>query len=199
MGRGTILDRRRAPDPAQRALGAGLPRVRLLTERLVLRPPCDFDFDDYAAMSADPETFRFSERGPMSGDEAWTRLLRHAGHWALMGYGLFIVEEKRSGRFVGEAGFGDFRRDLGDWFDALPEASWTIVPSAQGRGYATEAAGAALAWIEQRLGARRTVCLIHGGNGASLRVAAKLGYAAFAQTVYRGYPALLHERSGSVQ
>ncbi len=168
--------------------------IRIETERLVLRVLGLEDFDDYAAVSADPETFRFSERGPMTSDEAWTRLLRHVGHWALMGWGLFAVEEKATGRFVGEAGLGDFRRGLGAHYDGVPEAAWTIAGWAQGRGYATEAMAAALAWVEQRLGAERSVCLIHVDNAASRRVAEKLGYSAFAECAYRGYDALLFER-----
>lgn len=168
--------------------------IRIETERLVLRVLGLEDFDDYAAVSADPATFRFSERGPMSSDEAWTRLLRHVGHWALMGWGLFAVEEKATGRFVGEAGLGDFRRGLGSHYDGVPEAAWTIAPWAQGHGYATEAMAAALAWVEQRLGAERSVCLIHVDNAASRRVADKLGYKAFAECTYRGYDALLFER-----
>ena len=168
--------------------------IRIETDRLVLRVLGLEDFDDYSAVSADPATFRFSERGPMSPDEAWTRLLRHVGHWALMGWGLFAVEEKATGRFVGEAGLGDFRRGLGSHYDGVPEAAWTIAPWAQGRGYATEAMEAALAWIEQRLGSERSVCLIHVDNAASRRVADKLGYRAFAECAYRGYDALLFER-----
>ena len=164
------------------------------TERLVLRVLRPDDFDDYFAMSADPATFRYSERGPMTGDEAWTRLLRQAGHWALLGYGLFAVEERESGRFVGEAGLGDFRRGLGPSFDTVPEAAWTLAAWAQGRGYATEAASAALRWVEERLRVPRTVCLIHTANLASLRLARRLGYISFEEITYRGYPALLHER-----
>jgi RimJ/RimL family protein N-acetyltransferase len=107
---------------------------------------------------------------------------------------LFAVEEKESGRFIGEAGLADFKRELGLRFDHLPEASWTIAPSVQGRGYATEAASAAIAWLEAKLRAKRSFCLIHTANAASLRVAEKLGYRAFRGLDYRGYPALLHER-----
>ena len=169
--------------------------TRIETERLILRSFDADDFEEYFAVSADPETFRFSERGPMSSDEAWTRLLRHVGHWSLMDYGLFAVEEKASGRFVGEAGLGDFRRRLGPTFDGFPEAAWTIAGWARGRGYATESAEAALTWMERRFGTQRSVCLIHARNEASLHVARKLGYVAYAERTYRGYPALLHQRS----
>ena len=170
--------------------------ARVETDRLVLRVLSLDDFDDYAAVAADDATFHFCERGPMTSDEAWTRLLRHVGHWSLMGWGMFAVEEKATGRFVGEAGLGDFRRGLGAPYDGVPEAAWTMARWAQGRGYATEAMQAALPWVEGRLAARRSVCLIHARNLASLRVAAKLGYQAFAERSYRGCGAVLLEREG---
>lgn len=111
-----------------------------------------------------------------------------------MGYGFFAIEEKQSGRFVGEAGLNDFRRGLGSGFDGFPEIGWTISPSVQGRGYATEAAEAVLEWMEERFDAARVVCLIHTSNAASLRVAEKLGFAGGSECVYRGYPAIRLER-----
>ncbi len=169
-------------------------RAEVETERLILRPPRAEDFEAYLEMCADPETFRFSERGPMSSDEAWTRLLRHAGHWSLLGHGLFTIIDKASGRFAGEAGLGDFRRNIGAGYDRAPEAGWATAPWARGRGYATEAMAAALAWTEKLLGQTRSVCMIHFANAPSLRVAAKLGYAAYDERIYRGYRALLFER-----
>ncbi len=167
---------------------------RIVTDRLVLRVLGLDDFDDYAAMLADPETFKYSERDGMGPDEAWTRMLRHVGHWSLMGWGMFAVEERVTGRFVGEAGLGEFRRGLGEDYDGAPEAAWTIAGWARGRGYATEAMRAALAWTEQRLAAPRSVCLIHVDNAASIRVAGKLGYRRFAECTYRDYEALLFAR-----
>jgi RimJ/RimL family protein N-acetyltransferase len=164
------------------------------TDRLVLRRYEAKHFPDVAELSSLPETFRYSERGPMSSDEAWSRLLRHIGHWAVMGFGFFAIEEKLSGRFVGEAGLNDFRRGLGSDFDGVPEIGWTITPTAQGRGYATEAAQAVLMWMEERFNAASVVCLIHTSNTASLRVAEKLGFAGRGECVYRGYPALRLER-----
>lgn len=170
--------------------------LRIETERLVLQVPDLAELAEIAAMLADPETFRYSERGSMSEDEATDRLLRNVGHWALMGWGMFAIEEKSSGRFVGEAGFGDFRRRLGARYDGMPEAAWTVASWAQGNGYATEAMRAALLWLEATLKPARTVCFIHGGNTPSLRVADKLGYVPFDTCRHRGYPALMFERPG---
>ena len=168
--------------------------TRIETDRLILRHLRVEDFPDYLAIASDPDTFRFAQRGPMTSDEAWTRLLRSIGHWWLMGYGLFAIEEKATGRFVGEVGLGDFRRDLGPDFDGVPEAAWTIARWAQGLGYATEAAAAAHAWMEVRVNATRTVCIIHPSNESSLRVAEKLGYVPFAERSYRGYSVVMLER-----
>ena len=175
-------------------LSEALADRRIEAARLVLRTYRKEDFEALLEITSDPATFRFSERGPMGSEETWARLLRNIGHWAVLGHGLFAVEEKLSGRFIGEAGLADFRRGLGDRFDAAPEASWTIAPAEHNRGYATEAMAAALGWAEERLGVRRTVCLIHVQNGPSLRVAEKLGYRPFERCDYKGYPALLLER-----
>ncbi len=195
MGRSTWLARKRVSGSTTARISMRIPNtVRIETERLVLRGFTSSDFDDYFALASDPDTFLFSERGPLSSEEAWTRLLRHVGHWGLLGYGLFAVEERESGRFVGEAGLEDFRRQLGADFDRVPEASWSVIRWARGRGYATEAAKAALNWLEQEQTVDRTVCLIHRDNTASLNVARKLGYGVYDGCVYRGYPALLHQR-----
>ena len=74
--------------------------------------------------------------------------------------------------------------------------TWSVATQAQGQGYATEAAAAALDWQQSNFAARRTVCLIHRDNGASLRVAEKLGYAPFRTCDYKGYPAIMFERRG---
>lgn len=165
------------------------------TPRLILRHHAAADFPAYSEMCADPAMSRFSGRDPAGSEESWMRLLRQAGHWSLIGYGFVAVEEKESGRFVGEAGLGDFKRRLGPTFDDSPEAGWAIASWAQGRGYATEAAEAALEWTQERFGIARTVCLIHVENAASIRVAEKLGYTPFGERAYRGYSAILFERA----
>ena len=164
------------------------------TRRLILRRHAAADFPSYFAMAADREMARFAGREPAGPDEAWMRLLRQAGHWSLFGYGFVALEEKATGCFVGETGLADFKRGLGPGFDGVPEAGWTIARWAQGHGYATEAAAAALAWTEARFGVRRTVCVIHAENAASLRVAEKLGYAPLGECTYRDYAAITFER-----
>ena len=167
------------------------------TGRLRLRPYGLGDLAARSAMTADEEAMRFVN-GPQGPQENWFRLLRYAGHWALLGYGLFAVEERASGRFVGELGLADFRRGLGDDFDAAPEAAWILARWGWGRGFGTEAMAAAIAWHEQAFGRSRTVCIIAPDNTPSLRLAEKLGYAPFREGCYHDHPVILHERAAGL-
>jgi len=170
-----------------------LPEIE--TERLRLRVYRPDDLEALAAIMARPETFLYSERGAMGADESWSRLLRHYGHWALFGYGLFAVEEKHSGELIGEVGFADFKRDFGPDFDPFPEASWTLATRVWGRGYAWEAATAAHDWLLATRQEPETVCMIHRKNARSRRLAGRLGYRPYAERRYRGYDGWLFRRS----
>lgn len=167
------------------------------TPRLLLRRLCAADAESVFAMAADRAMWRFPEREPMSREEAWNLLLRHEGSWTVKGYGPFAVEEKSGGAFVGLAGFSDFRREIGPDFDPFPEITWSIVPSAQGRGYASEAAAAAVGWLEREVSGEQSVALIHTGNTASFAVARKLAYEAFRTIDYKDDPAVLLRRRSS--
>jgi RimJ/RimL family protein N-acetyltransferase len=164
------------------------------TERLTLRGHRIDDFADAVAMWADGEVTRHIGGKPFSPEEVWTKLLRYIGHWAAMGFGYWAVRDRTSGRFVGEVGFADYKRDLTPSLDGAPEAGWVLVPGAHGKGFATEAVGAALGWMETHFGRVRTVCLISPANKASLRVAGKCGYEEWTQTEYKGEPTILFER-----
>jgi RimJ/RimL family protein N-acetyltransferase len=164
------------------------------TDRLVLRGHTVADFDDCAALWSDPVVTRHIGGRPSTREDAWSRLLRYAGHWTLLGFGYWVVREKSSGRFVGEVGFADFERDIEPPFDGAPEAGWVLAPWAHGKGLATEAVSGAIGWIGQRFGGVRTVCIIDPDNVASIRVAEKCGYVEFHRTTYKGGPAILFER-----
>src|SRR5450631_1489541 len=74
------------------------------TERLILRPWRGDDVEPYTAMLADPGTARFvTVDGQPVADTltGWRHTIFMAGHWALHGAGMFVVEEKHSGKFAG--------------------------------------------------------------------------------------------------
>lgn len=164
------------------------------TERLILRAHRLEDFADCAAMWADPEVVRYIGGKPSTEEEVWARLLRYAGHWALLGYGYWAIQDKATGRFIGELGFADFKRSIEPSLDDMPELGWALVSHAHGRGYATEAVRAAIAWGEDHFGPVRTACIINPENGPSIRVAEKCGYRAFRRTTYKGQPTIMFVR-----
>jgi RimJ/RimL family protein N-acetyltransferase len=121
-------------------------------------------------------------------------LLRYVGHWSLLGFGYWILEEKTTGDFVGEVGFSDYKRDLEPALGAVPEIGWVLVPSKQGMGYATEAIRKVLEWGREHFGPSPVACLIHPDHHASIHVAEKCGFTKRQLGMYRGNPALIFER-----
>jgi len=163
------------------------------TERLLLRPHLLDDYEPYFSMLSDPD-FKTPAGQTISAEEAWHRVLRYAGHWALLGYGTFAIIEKSTGQYVGETGLWDYHRFLGDDFDTFDEAGWSLSPKYQKRGFAFEAAQAAHQWHRQQKGNHRTVCMIDPDNGASILLAKKLNYRIFRKALYKGHSVLLLER-----
>ncbi len=166
----------------------------LETDRLRLREHRLDDFAASAAMWADPIVTRYIGGKPLSPEEAWGKMLRYAGLWSLLGYGYWAVEERASGDFAGELGFADLKRDIEPSLGDVPELGWALVSRFHGKGYATEAVRAALAWGDQHFGATRTVCIIHPDNLASIRVAAKCGYREYHRTLYKEHEVVLLAR-----
>lgn len=149
---------------------------RLETERLVLRETRAEDFEPSAALWGDERVVRHIGGKPSTPTDSWARMLRFPGLWALLGYGYWTLEERASGRFVGQVGFADFKRDLSVDITDTPEGGWVLAREAHGKGYATEAMKAALAWLDETVQPERSCCLIDPENTASIRVAEKLGY-----------------------
>lgn len=164
------------------------------TERIRLRGHQLRDFEGSAAMWADERTTRFIGGKPSTREESWRRFMSFPGHWALLGFGYWLIEEKATGAYVGDGGFGDFKRGFPPPFDA-PEQGWALAPAMHGKGYATEAVQAMLGWAERHFGRTDFVCMIAPENAASHRVAEKAGYRPYEHTQYKGEPIVLLRRS----
>lgn len=145
-------------------------------------------------MWADPVVVRFFGGQPFSPEDVWSRLLRYAGHWTWLGFGYWAIEEKSTGSFIGELGFADYKREIEPSFDGTPEIGWILTSPSHGKGFASEAVQAALAWGDAHFGATCTVCIINPNNLASIRVAEKSGYQELLRTTYKSSPAILFER-----
>ena len=142
--------------------------LRIETPRLILRVPRVADLDGWAAMMADEEAARFIG-GVMPRSVTWRGMMTMIGSWHAMGFAMFSVIERSSGRWVGR---------LGPWMPEGwpgPEVGWAIARECWGKGYAPEGAIAATTWAFDHLGWDRVIHSIDPNNVASQAVAQKLG------------------------
>ncbi len=140
------------------------------TARLRLSPLGERHLDDYAAMLADPASTRWIGDGqPLDRTGAWRSLAMLIGHWQLRGYGMWALELKEDGRFIGRAGL----MYPEGWPDV--ELGWMLRPEYRHCGYATEASRAILDFAWSKLDLKRVISLVRVGNEASDRVADRLG------------------------
>ena len=102
------------------------------TDRLRMRPQALQDFAFFEAIWADPAVNEFIGGKPRPREEVWMKFLRNAGFWSMLGYGCWAVEEK-DGALVGEAGFGEFKRNMPPLIESTPEAGWVFSPTAFGK------------------------------------------------------------------
>jgi RimJ/RimL family protein N-acetyltransferase len=145
-------------------------RDSLETERLRLRQFVEADLDTYARICADAETMQYiGPGGTLTRADTWRSIAQILGHWQLRGYGLWAVDDKRSGAFVGRIGL-----IYPEGWPAL-EVGWMIDRARWGEGLATEGGRAAMQFAFDRLDLKRISSLIRPQNAASIRVAEKLG------------------------
>jgi RimJ/RimL family protein N-acetyltransferase len=166
----------------------------LETTRLKLRGHRLNDFAHCAAMWADPNVTRYIGGKPFTEEEAWTKFLRYAGHWSLLGFGYWAAEEKATGNFAGELGFADYKREVEPSLKGVPEIGWVLASHAHGKGYATEAVRAIVAWGDAHFQTPHTACIIAPENLASIRVAVKCGYRELQPATYKGKPTMMFIR-----
>lgn len=138
----------------------------LQTERLALRMPALADFAHRAAFYASERSAW--EDGPLDARAAWRVWASEVGQWPLMGFGPFSVDD-RSGAYLGEVGI---YQPLGY---PEPELGWFVVPEAEGRGVAFEAARAVMAWARATFGWDRLVNYVDPCNARSIRLGLRLG------------------------
>ena len=137
------------------------------TERLRLRAPVPRDYPAYLA-------FRLSDRsrgmgGPFTESQAFDQFGELLGHWLIRGYGRWTVADKRTDQALGVVGL--FYPP--DWPE--PEIAWALFETAEGQGFAGEAARAARDFAYDTLGWTTVVSLIVPGNDRSVKLAERLG------------------------
>ena len=144
----------------------------LSTERLGLRLWRPEDLEPFAKMNSDPEVMRYFP-SPMSKKESEVAMQRIISHFSNYHYGLFVVETRSDQRFIGFTGFN--RPAFESYFTPCVEIGWRLVNEAWGKGYATEAAAACLAYGFDKLRFDEVYSFTSVLNTPSERVMQKIG------------------------
>jgi len=156
-----------SPVPPRRLDELAITVPRLATARLVLREPRFADYERFLTNAEDPLA-RAHIGGPLDRRNAWRYFLAMAGAWVIHRMGWWTVEEPSLGA-VGQVGV--FRREL----DPALEIGWSIDRPYWGRGFAPEAASAALEFALGTYGDDRVVAYVGTTNPQSCAVAEKIG------------------------
>lgn len=146
------------------------------TARLTLRAMRPQDFEDFAALWREEDVVRHLGGKPHDRTHCWRDFLLMAGHWQITGFGVWGVEPRGTRKIMGQVGFWFAGRELGDDFDAYPEASLVIHPEVQGTGLGREAAQAAHDWFD-RVITGPLVCEVARKDVMGMKIAERMGYA----------------------
>src|SRR3954470_12875293 len=145
--------------------------VELTTRRLLLRQWRADDLDAWAAINADPQVRAFLG-GVLDRGQAAESIRRFRTALAARGWGWWAVELTATGELIGIAGLDPV--DEGLPFDGV-EIGWRLARWAWGRGYATEAARAVVAYGFEPLGLHEILAIAALGNERSHAVMRRLG------------------------
>ena len=156
------------------------------TDRLILRSFNMADLDGYAKICTDSESMRFIG-GALNYEQTLENMAIIQGHWLLRGYGIWAIQSIQTGDFVGRAGL----LNLYGWPGI--EVCWALSPDHRGKGYASEAAKAAIDWTFNKKVTDRLISLIHPLNVKSIAVAERVGEVFKEQIEFNSKPAKVYE------
>jgi RimJ/RimL family protein N-acetyltransferase len=145
--------------------------TELRTPRLLLRQWRETDFEPFAALNADPEVMRHFP-APLTRAQSDAFASRARAHIAVLGWGLWAVELDAA-PFIGFVGLSEARFEA--HFTPAVEVGWRLAREHWGKGYATEAGRAALAFGFDELGLPEIVSFTTVANDRSRRVMERLG------------------------
>ena len=139
----------------------------LSTERLLLRPPVEVDFEAYSRLMASPRSRYMG--GPYEKWAAWGAFCHDVACWTMFGHGGLMIDLRNTGECVGQVGINH-----GPMFPEK-ELGWLLYEGFEGKGYATEAARAMRDWAIGPGGITSLVSYFDPENTRSMAVAQRLG------------------------
>ncbi|MDE1166807.1 MAG: GNAT family N-acetyltransferase [Pseudomonas sp.] len=146
--------------------------VELESARLLLRQWRDEDLPEFAALCADPQVMRYFPEA-LSRLESAALIGRIRGHFNEHGFGLWALERKDTGAFIGFTGLGVVGFDAP--FAPAVEIGWRLGRRHWGLGFASEAAWTALRCGFGQLGLEQVVSFTALSNTPSEKVMQAIG------------------------
>lgn len=144
----------------------------LETERLLLRPWRDADLEPYVALCRDPVVMRYFP-WTMDREASEASMAGYRAHFAEHGWGPWVVNIPGESGFAGVIGLSHVQNE--NHFTPAVEVAWRLFPAFHGRGFATEAARAAVRYGFETVGLDQIVAMCTPDNRASRGVMEKLG------------------------
>ncbi|MBN9021221.1 MAG: GNAT family N-acetyltransferase [Rhizobiales bacterium] len=141
------------------------------TERLILRQWRDSDRAPFAALNADPAVMEFMP-GRLTREQSDGMIEHFRTMLETKGMTFYALEERETGALIGAAGLFPVTKLP---FAPAVEIGWRLRAQSWGRGYASEAARAALAEGFGRLGLDEIVAYTAALNVRSQRVMERIG------------------------
>jgi len=144
----------------------------LETPRLILRPWREADLPAFAALNADAEVMAHLP-ARLAREESDALAARIVSHFEAHGFGLWAVEGKGGPPFAGFTGLQRVALEVP--FAPCIEVGWRLARAQWGRGYAREAASAALSFGFGALGLDEIVSFTVPENERSWSLMQRLG------------------------
>jgi ribosomal-protein-alanine N-acetyltransferase len=137
------------------------------THNLRLVAPADHSVELYEKFYTDQKASALYG-GPLSKDQTFARLKADLGSWYLLGFGVWVIQEKTSNELIGTCGFWQGK----GW---PVELTWWILPEYRGKGYAFEASKAAIDHAYQTFLWPKVETYMNDDNVAARGLVLKLG------------------------
>ncbi|MGE6204429.1 GNAT family N-acetyltransferase [Guptibacillus hwajinpoensis] len=151
----------------------------LSTNRLILRKMKEMDVDHLLEIFSDKEAMKYYPACKSREDTLkWVEWTLH--HYKVYGFGMWIVEEKDSGRFLGQCGL--VLQKIDGCVEV--EIGYLFAKKYWGNGYASEAALACKKYGFEQIGLSKLISLIDPENKASIKVAKRIGMT-YEKTVHK--------------
>lgn len=153
---------------------------KIETKRLILRQFSNEDWKDIHHCYSNKEVTKYTFGHSLTESESWRVMAGMIGHWHLRGYGPYAIEEKKSKKVIGTAGFWY----PNDWPEL--EIKWALSRQYWGKGYASEAARSVQKTALECFSKNSLISFIHSENSASIQLALAIKAVFEKQMEFRG-------------